>query len=432
MTTYVIAPGAWLAGCALHPHQAAARALHPHLAGSALHPHLAGSALHPHLAGTSALHPHQAAQSGLHPHLAGNSPLHPHPPSHESATGQYGSAQHPHVRPLRTQFWHGRTADWTAQSGDQALLAQALERSYARIARPKDPRAEEHQHGEMPAAADAPDMLAPLWRWGSEFRVHAVAADLAWRLRVQGCKLLLTRGGVLSLDLSAARLPADKFEGQIDKVQRAAIEREDRLPEILAQSDDLWSFFRVLLGRDDAASPIVAELLAVAWQWATPLVMALKNDVAALRPVHRAPSVLPVIATPAHGSLPSGHATMAALTAEVLSHLLFAGDDKHPRVQQLDRLARRIAFNRVVAGVHFPIDSAAGYALGLQLAGHFVGWATGKPAFEKFSLDPKVFSELSETSKKVLPKKQTKASEKSATLGLMWAAAVREVKRGGA
>jgi len=203
------------------------------------------------------------------------------------------------------------------------------------------------------------------------------------------------------------------------------------LPEILAQSDDLLSFFRVVLGIDSTASPILAEVLAVAWQWATPLVMALKNDVAALRPVQRAPSVMPVIATPAHGALPSGHATMSVLTSEILAALLFDSDPTHPRVLQMDRLVRRMAFNRVVAGVHFPVDSAAGYALGLQLAGHFVGWATGKPAFAKFSFDPENYPELTETGKRPQPTPRTKPDGRSAPLALMWNAAQREAERGG-
>lgn len=107
------------------------------------------------------------------------------------------------------------------------------------------------------------------------------------------------------------------IERQIGKVQRAAIEREDRLPEIRSQSDDLWFFFRVALGIDSRASPILEEVLSVAWQWATPLVMSLKNNVAAFRPVQVAPIIVPMMATPAHGSLPSGYATKAALSAEV-------------------------------------------------------------------------------------------------------------------
>ena len=58
------------------------------------------------------------------------------------------------------------------------------------------------------------------------------------------------------------------------------------------------------------------------------------------------------------------------LTALLLSELLYPAGDA--RRSALDRLARRIAFNRVVAGVHFPIDSAAGSALAHQLAATLV------------------------------------------------------------
>ena len=415
MATYVIAPGAWLAGSALHPH-----------------------------AGNKALHPHAAGNSPLHPHAAGNSPLHPHLTGQESRLEQFGAAQHPHVLPPSVssalhgqalpaagQPWRGTDPQWVYQGGPQAVLAQALERSYTRITRPTDPRLAPRVKGTMPAPANAVDATAPLWRWGSEFRVHAVVADLAWRLRVQTHQMVLTLNSSVSLDLSAAAKLSDAFfEVQIDKVQRAAVEREDRLPEILAQSGDFRVFFHVLLGPDVAASPRLNELLAVAWQWATPLVMALKNEIAALRPVQRAASVMPVIPTPAHGALPSGHATMAALTAEVLSQLLFGGDQKHPRVQQLDRLARRIAFNRVVAGVHFPVDSAAGYALGLRLAGHFVGWANNHGAYPPFKLDPAKHFELTETGARPPLLPVPKSGGQSASLTLLWDAAQREAQRG--
>ena len=45
---------------------------------------------------------------------------------------------------------------------------------------------------------------------------------------------------------------------------------------------------------------------------------------------------------------------------------------------QMRALADRVAYNRVVAGVHFPVDSAAGCALGDVLAKFFVGLCDGK------------------------------------------------------
>ena len=42
------------------------------------------------------------------------------------------------------------------------------------------------------------------------------------------------------------------------------------------------------------------------------------------------------------------------------------------RADQLTKLAARIGENRVVAGLHYPEDIAAGSALGTRLADHFI------------------------------------------------------------
>jgi len=421
MTTYTIPPGAWLSGSGLHPDLrspvATDASWHPDLRrGASL-----GADLHPDLVNAA------ATDAGWHPDLppaaSNDARLHPDLRRRAALHQQFGR-----------QPWRGCDPEWVYDGGPQALLAQALERSHSRIARPTDPRRLPRTRGQMAVAAQAFDTTHPLWRWGSEFRVQAIVGNLCWRLRVDG-PVLRTTGAApaTSLDLTGCKgLPNGFYEKQIDRVQRAAIEREDRLPEILAQRDDFRVFFRVLLGLDGSASPLQAEVLAVAWEWATPLVMALKHELAALRPVQRAPSVMPVIPTPAHGALPSGHATMAALTAEILTQLRLGGDHQHRRALQMDRLARRIAFNRVVAGVHFPLDSAVGYALGLQLAGHFVGWATGKKAYKEFTFSPKPDTELTEGGLRPTLVRTSQAESTSATLALLWNAAQREAERGGA
>lgn len=256
----------------------------------------------------------------------------------------------------------------------QALLGQALRKSHAKIVQKSEALLPPQQRMQA-AVRGRPLGGSHLWRWSPEVRVRIVACDLLGRFHVLGRTLwvLEPRLGlpvptvqptpIYSLD--GPTPPIDRDE-QVDKVVRAATEREDRLPEILSQAANFWSFFESVTGVSLAQAPTFAELLAVVDDSALHLLMLLKHACAVRRPVQESSLVMPVIATPGHGSLPSGHATMAALTAELLHQMLYRRDPA--RTAQLDRLARRIAFNRVVAGVHYPMDSQAGYALGVQLA----------------------------------------------------------------
>jgi len=92
------------------------------------------------------------------------------------------------------------------------------------------------------------------------------------------------------------------------------------------------------------------------------------------RPCVYSRNVMPVIQTPSHSTFPSGHASEAFALATVLEFITKgtqgAGTDplEQHDMSRFYRMANRIAENRVVAGLHFPIDSAAGASLGCALA----------------------------------------------------------------
>ena len=99
--------------------------------------------------------------------------------------------------------------------------------------------------------------------------------------------------------------------------------------------------------------------------------------------------ILPMIPTPAHFSFPSAHATEAYAVLTVLEALIKhwgSYADEEARIAMLRRLAERIAVNRTVAGVHFPIDSWAGAVLGTA-----VGRAVLGRCGEKVSMNPATY-----------------------------------------
>jgi hypothetical protein len=161
------------------------------------------------------------------------------------------------------------------------------------------------------------------------------------------------------------------FEQQLRYLDGYADLREDRAAEIVAQMGPPLAFWSSVMHLHPSRHRWTIELIETALRLATYVEMRFKHALACRRPVDFSPQVQPLILTPGHGTLPSGHSTEAHLIAALLVRLgASPGAGKGDRAwrEQLMRQAARIAVNRTVAGVHFPVDSAAGQMLGLTLA----------------------------------------------------------------
>jgi hypothetical protein len=153
--------------------------------------------------------------------------------------------------------------------------------------------------------------------------------------------------------------------------------RETRLLEVHAQSQSAVAFLLSAAQVPVHRMPRTLEFLDAALALQMALQMRIKHQLACARPHEMAPNLLPMIDVPSHGSLPSGHAGESALVAALLMHLMASGPAS-PRVM-LHRMALRIAENRVVAGVHFPVDSLAGRLLGEAVADYLLAGVGERP-----------------------------------------------------
>jgi membrane-associated phospholipid phosphatase len=194
--------------------------------------------------------------------------------------------------------------------------------------------------------------------------------------------------------LSAASLIAEigrprktTFEKQIPLVLSWAELRNERATEIMAQIDSPYAFWSSIIYMHPDRTMHTFELVNMVLQFCVYVEMRFKHALACWRPVEYNAEVQPMITTPGHGSFPSGHATQVYAVAHVLKRLLKLNQQANAGhkmiVGQLDRQAARIATNRVVAGVHFPVDSMAGRMLGVALGEYFVGRCTGNKKFER-------------------------------------------------
>jgi len=163
---------------------------------------------------------------------------------------------------------------------------------------------------------------------------------------------------------------------QLDFLDQYSDLREDRASEILCELGPQYAFWSSVVYLHPDRTRKTIELLDAALRLAKFVEMRIKHALACRRPNELSPQVQPIILTPGHGTFPSGHSTENHMIARILWELLRGGDGA-VLGEQLMREAARIAVNRTVAGVHFPIDTAAGQVLGLSLARYFIERATG-------------------------------------------------------
>jgi hypothetical protein len=160
------------------------------------------------------------------------------------------------------------------------------------------------------------------------------------------------------------------FKEQLAYLRDYMDQRSERAAEILSQVGYPIDYFARILGLNSARNRYTFELIAVTQVITSHVAMVAKNHLACRRPDRLGPTVMPMIPTPGHGSFPSAHASEAFAVATVLDGLLgaVASTGHYAEPDRLRRLiykqAERIAVNRTVAGVHYPIDTWAGAALG--------------------------------------------------------------------
>ena len=251
----------------------------------------------------------------------------------------------------------------------------------------------------MDVGGHAPSLLTPaqmLWRWEPWVRqnlaVHELLAPLvfpdmnATERGPSGCRMTWRQGGAL---LTLQRPSQALFEAEVAQVLRCAELREDRSQEILTQIDGQWAHWASVVPMRPDLTPRTFEVLNIALQWAIMVELRYKHELACWRPADYSAQVQPMVTTPGHGTFPMGHAVQCFLMAGLLQALTHAEEGSSLAIQ-LHRTAFRMSFNRIVAGLHFPVDLAAGMVLGHVLTGCALAMAAPHP--QRFAPRALVFS----------------------------------------
>jgi hypothetical protein len=114
---------------------------------------------------------------------------------------------------------------------------------------------------------------------------------------------------------------------QLNIVASWADLRAERCSEILSQLTPPIAYWSAIANLHPERHKWTLELLWTALRLANHAEMRFKHALACRRAVEMSPQVQPLVLTPGHGSLPSGHSTEASIVAHVLWRLLKTADN---------------------------------------------------------------------------------------------------------
>ncbi len=235
---------------------------------------------------------------------------------------------------------------------------------------PKSPqpgrRAKADKTASLPEL-DSPDELAAC---APDVRAKVMIVELLDSLHINavtdGAAITFRTGARKGVAVATLLRPTQAaFEAQAKRVEEFAVLRAERSPEIVSQMGPQMAYWSAIMNLSPDRTPKTLEFCDIAMTFASFVIQRVKQILACPRPVKYSRTLQPMILTPGFSALPSGHATEAFMMARLLERLrgLTA-----PDADVLQRQAERIATNRVVAGLHFPLDSIAGRMLGQTLA----------------------------------------------------------------
>jgi hypothetical protein len=164
-----------------------------------------------------------------------------------------------------------------------------------------------------------------------------------------------------------ATMTTAQLNDELNKLVDAALDRGDRLQEIIDQADGegALNYWTGMLGLIPSRRPNTHLLIRVGRKIGELVVMRLKGHYQCPRPSRIHPFMVPAIDPPDTPAYPAGH----SLQAHLISRLLIKAMDDPQTPQHLQpgtltfalkKLAKRVAENRKIAGIHYEADNEAG------------------------------------------------------------------------